>query len=44
VLVSVAFDNGRECRAEDKPKWWALRRHFTDARSMGAMVAETWSA
>lgn len=39
---AMLFDNGRECRAEDKPRWWALRRDFTDAAMVGAMVAETW--
>ena len=40
---AMLFDNGRECRADDMPEWWDLRRKFTDAREVGAMVAETWA-
>lgn len=39
---AMLFDNGRECRPEDMPRWWELRKKYTDARSVGAMVAATW--
>ena len=39
---AMLFDNGRECRKEDMPRWWALRKKYTDARSVGAMVAASW--
>lgn len=39
---AMLYENGAECRAEDMPEWWDLRRKFTDARVVGAMVAQTW--
>lgn len=39
---AMLLDNGRECRPEDMRDWWSLRRAFTDARSVGAMVAKSW--
>ena len=36
------LDNGMESRKEDFKAWRDLRKHFTDARSVGAMVAEVW--
>lgn len=40
---AMLYDNGRECRAEDMNAWWALRKKFTNAREVGAMVAQTWA-
>jgi FAD/FMN-containing dehydrogenase len=40
---AMLFDNGRECRPEDMKRWWALRKKYTAAAEVGAMVAETWS-
>jgi hypothetical protein len=39
---AMLYENGAECRKEDMPKWWDLRRKFTDSREVGSMVAETW--
>jgi hypothetical protein len=40
---AMLFDNGRECRPEDMKRWWALRKKYTNAAEVGAMVAQTWS-
>lgn len=39
---AMLFDNGRECNPGDMKRWWALRKKYTDAREVGAMVAATW--
>ena len=36
------LDNGAESRSEDFSRWRDLRRHYTNAASVGAMVAEAW--
>lgn len=41
---AMLFDNGLECRPEDMEAWWDLRKKFTDAREVGAMVAATWAS
>ncbi len=41
---AMLYENGAECRAEDMDAWWDLRRKYTNAREVGAMVAETWGA
>lgn len=39
---AMLFDNGRECRAEDMKAWYYLRQKYTNAASVGAMIAQTW--
>ena len=41
---AMLFDNGRECKPEDMNRWWDLRKKYTDARSVGAMIAKTWTS
>jgi len=36
------LDNGAESKPEDANAWRDLRRHYTNAASVGAMVAEAW--
>jgi len=36
------LNNGQESKPEDASKWRDLRRHYTDAFSVGGMVASTW--
>lgn len=37
------LNNGEESRPEDFKAWRDLRRHFTNAATVGAMIAETWA-
>jgi hypothetical protein len=39
---AMLLDNGRECRPTDMEDWWNLRKKYTNAAEVGAMVAETW--
>ena len=39
---AILFDNGHECKPEDMPRWWDLRKKYTDSISVGAMIAATW--
>lgn len=39
---AMLLNNGAECRPEDMARWWYLRKHYTNAAEVGAMVAETW--
>lgn len=36
------LNNGAESKPEDFKAWRNLRKHYTDAASVGAMVAEAW--
>jgi len=36
------LDNGAESRPEDAQAWRDLRKRYTDAASVGAMIAEAW--
>ena len=38
------FDNGAESNKDDFKSWFALRRQFTDPRSVGKMVSEIWNS
>jgi hypothetical protein len=40
---AMLYDNGRLCRKEDMQGWWNLRKKFTDAREVGAMIAQVWA-
>ena len=39
---AMLLDNGRQCRPTDMGDWWDLRKKYTNAAEVGAMVAETW--
>ena len=39
---AMLFDNGALCQECDMEKWWNLRKKYTNAAEVGAMVAETW--
>jgi hypothetical protein len=39
---AMLLDNGREGTPEDMKSWWNLRKKFTNAAEVGAMVSATW--
>ncbi len=39
---AMLLDNGREVPQEEMQPWWDLRKKFTNAAEVGAMVAATW--
>jgi len=41
---AMLLDNGRECDPSDLPRWWWLRKQYTSAASVGAMVMEAWES
>jgi hypothetical protein len=39
---AMLLNNGAECRRGDMDDWWDLRKKYTAAQEVGAMVAATW--